>query len=76
MRLNGKTTIITGAASGIGWASAEAFLRERAKVCLLDQYPERARELLRSLAQRKAIDHLAQYFSPPMNQVLSPVATY
>lgn len=61
MRLSGKTAIVTGAASGIGWASAEAFLREGAKVCLLDQNPERARELLRSLVPRMDTDHLEQY---------------
>ncbi|MFK7891486.1 MAG: SDR family NAD(P)-dependent oxidoreductase [Granulosicoccus sp.] len=46
MRLNGKTAIVTGAASGIGWASTVAFLREGAKVCLLDQDTSRAQELL------------------------------
>ncbi len=51
MRLSEKTAIVTGAASGIGWATTEAFLREGAKVCLLDQNPERAHELLRSYAQ-------------------------
>jgi NAD(P)-dependent dehydrogenase (short-subunit alcohol dehydrogenase family) len=36
-RLSGKTAIVTGAASGIGLAIAEAFLREGARVALLDR---------------------------------------
>lgn len=36
MRLQGRRLVVTGGASGIGRASAEAFLREGAQVCLLD----------------------------------------
>ena len=36
MRLANKTAIVTGAASGIVWATAAAFLQHGAKVTLLD----------------------------------------
>lgn len=36
MRLGGKTVLITGAASGIGWAMAQAMAREGANVALND----------------------------------------
>jgi NAD(P)-dependent dehydrogenase (short-subunit alcohol dehydrogenase family) len=36
MRLSGKTALITGAARGIGWAAAAAFVREGARVILTD----------------------------------------
>lgn len=39
MRLQGKAAVVTGAASGIGAAVAQAFLAEGATVGLLDQVP-------------------------------------
>ena len=43
-RLAGKTAIVTGAAQGIGFAVAEAFVREGAKVVIFDLDRDRATE--------------------------------
>src|SRR5579872_3418281 len=48
-RLAGKVAIITGAAGGIGAATAEAFRRESAKLLLADRDYDRAAHLAESL---------------------------
>ena len=49
MRLANKTAIVTGAANGIGWATAAAFLHHGAKVTLLDANEAQALELLKTI---------------------------
>jgi len=43
MELTDKVALITGAARGIGWATAQAFARAGARLCLLDVAPEGGR---------------------------------
>lgn len=48
-RLSGKIALITGAASGIGWSTAELFAQEGAVVVLADRAADLLEERLRSL---------------------------
>jgi len=50
MPLQGKTAIITGAAGGIGYAIAERFLREKAKVVIADLDSTRGEKAERDLS--------------------------
>jgi NAD(P)-dependent dehydrogenase (short-subunit alcohol dehydrogenase family) len=51
MRLQGKTAIITGAASGIGRTTAELFAQEGANVVLWDVNVEKGTEVAATLPQ-------------------------
>jgi 2-(S)-hydroxypropyl-CoM dehydrogenase len=57
--LNGKCAIVTGGASGIGFATATAFAREGARVAIIDIDPERIKgavdELRRGGADAKGL---------------------
>ena len=53
-RLAGKVAIITGAASGLGSADAETFVREGARVLLTDIDEKRGRALADALNARTA----------------------
>jgi NAD(P)-dependent dehydrogenase (short-subunit alcohol dehydrogenase family) len=50
MRLKGKTALITGAAGGIGQATARLFAHEGALVCLVDLNREAGEELAREIS--------------------------
>jgi len=65
-RIEGKITIVTGAGSGIGRASAELFAREGAVVVANDIDPETAAETVRSIeaAGGRALAHPADMTDP------------
>ena len=50
-RLEGKVAIVTGAASGIGRASASLFAREGARLVIVDQNAESLNETARAIAR-------------------------
>lgn len=55
MQLEDKVTVITGGANGIGFACAQRFLREGAKVILADISPEHGQRALDQLESERAI---------------------
>jgi 3-oxoacyl-[acyl-carrier protein] reductase len=51
MRLSGKTTLVTGAASGFGKGIAEVFIREGAKVAIVDLNADGAKAVAAELGE-------------------------
>jgi 3-oxoacyl-[acyl-carrier protein] reductase len=52
MRLKGKTALVTGAAQGFGFGIAETFVREGARVALLDLNGDKAKEAAQAIGRR------------------------
>ena len=50
MRLEGKVAVVTGAGQGIGYAYAERFIREGARVVIAELREDRAADAATSLA--------------------------
>jgi NAD(P)-dependent dehydrogenase (short-subunit alcohol dehydrogenase family) len=50
-KLDGKVALITGAASGIGRASALLFAKEGARVAVADYVPEGGRETVKMIKE-------------------------
>ncbi|UZF95225.1 SDR family oxidoreductase [Bosea sp. NBC_00550] len=52
MRLKGKTALVTGAAQGFGFGIAETFVREGARVAVLDINGDKAKEAARAIGRK------------------------
>ena len=52
MRLKGKTALITGAAQGFGFGIAETFVREGARVAVLDINGDKAKEAAKAIGRK------------------------
>lgn len=52
MRLKGKTALITGAAQGFGFGIAETFVREGARVAVLDINADKAKEAAKAIGRK------------------------
>ena len=57
-RLKGKTALITGSARGIGYAFAEAYINEGAKVCIADINIDQAQKSAAGLGDNAISVHL------------------
>ena len=73
MRLAGKVAIITGAASGIGRASAIAFAREGAKVVVADCNESGGKETVAEILRAGADAHFANIDVAKENEILEMV---
>jgi 3-oxoacyl-[acyl-carrier protein] reductase len=52
MRLKGKTALITGAAQGFGFGIAETFVKEGARVAVLDLNGDKAKEAAKAIGRK------------------------
>jgi 3-oxoacyl-[acyl-carrier protein] reductase/7-alpha-hydroxysteroid dehydrogenase len=75
MRLQNKVAIITGGSRGIGYATAEAFLREGAAVILTASRPETAAKAVQTL-QEKYPDAKVGGISPDLSDLESVKAAF
>ena len=75
MRLQNKVAIITGGSRGIGYATAEAFLREGAAVILTASRPETAAKAVQTL-QEKYPDAKVGGISPDLSSLESVKAAF
>lgn len=57
MLLKNKIALITGAAQGIGAAIAECFVKEGARVCLIDVNPENALTITADITKKKDVQN-------------------
>ena len=75
MRLKDKVAIITGGSRGIGYATAEAFLREGAKVIITASSPETAGRAVEQLKAQYP-DSVVAGISPDLSDMASVRAAF